>query len=137
VTDDDVTVRQAIEGMARAFQEGVEERMAERWWDPDLEYVEDPKWPGSTTHRGRDSVVRAFEGYREVLGGDVHVEEVMGGPNGVFALLAVTGRSAGAEVPWEQRWAYHCRTRDGKLVYFRAYLDPDEARRDAGLSSSP
>ena len=32
--------------------------------------------------------------------------------------------------------AYVCRVRDGKLVYQRAYWDPDEALAAAGVSSA-
>jgi ketosteroid isomerase-like protein len=95
--------------------------------------VEDPSWPGSSTYRGRDEVRRTFEGYMEVLGGSMSLEEVQEGSDGVCAVVIVEGRSAGAEIPWKQRWAYHCRVRDGRLSYFRAYLDVDEAKRDAGV----
>jgi ketosteroid isomerase-like protein len=84
---------------------------------------------------GPEFLLRAFEGYREVLGGAVSVKEVRQGSNGVFTLVEYTGRTAGAELPWEQLFAYHCRVRDGRLSYLRAYFDVGEARRDSGVSS--
>jgi len=32
----------------------------ERWWHPQMEYVEDPRWPGSGVYRGREEVLRAW-----------------------------------------------------------------------------
>jgi ketosteroid isomerase-like protein len=130
-SDDAEIVREAFESMAQGLEAG-----AERWWHPELEYVEDPSWPGSSSYRGRDNVLAAFEGYREVLGGLASVEEVREGSAGVFALVAFTGKSAGAELPWEQRFGYHCRVRDGRLAYLRAYFDVEAARAEAGVSPS-
>ena len=79
---------------------------------------------------------QAFDGYRELLDVETKVEEVREGSNGVFAQVLFAGRSTGADLPWEQRFGYLCRVRDGKLAYARAYLEVDEARRDSGVSSS-
>jgi ketosteroid isomerase-like protein len=108
--------------------------MAEEWWHPDIEYVEDPSWPGSATYRGRDTVQRTFEAYTEILGATLSVEDVRPGTDGVFARVRYTGSSTGADVPFDQVWGYHCRIRDGQLGYFRAYFDADEAMRDAGVT---
>ena len=107
--------------------------MAERWFHPEVEYVEDPSWPGSSTFHGRDRVRRTFEGYTELLSGTMSVEEATAGENGVFARVRFTGTSTGADLPFDQIWGYHCRVRDGQLAYFRAYLNVDDARRDAGV----
>src|SRR5205085_427451 len=41
---------------------------AERYWDADIEYHEDPRWPGASTYRGREAVLRCWKGYTEALG---------------------------------------------------------------------
>ena len=109
--------------------------MTERWFHPDVEYTEDPKWPGSTSYRGRDEVRRAFEGYVEILGGELTLEEVLQGSDGFFARVRYRGKSTGADLPWEEVWGYHCRVSDGQLAYFRAYSDLGDALAAAGVSS--
>jgi len=128
-------VRGAFLSMSRAADGTPEESAAltERWFHPEVEYVEDPSWPGSSTYRGRELVRDTFEGYREVIGGSIAVEEVVEGDNGVFARIRVSGESSGAHIPWDQSFGYLCRVRDGKLSYFRAYFDVDQAKRDAGI----
>jgi ketosteroid isomerase-like protein len=131
-------VRGAFEAMAKSVGASPEESAAltERWFHPDVEYSEDAKWPGSTTYRGRDLVRRTFEGYAEILGGEIKLEEVIQGSDGLFARVRYRGTSTGADIPWEQTWGYHCRVRDGQLSYFKAYSDVEEALAAAGVSSS-
>src|SRR5213595_3873839 len=58
------TVRRAFEaGAALGVAEG-----AERFWHPEVEYVEDPRWPGASRYKGRDAVLRCFQAYMEALG---------------------------------------------------------------------
>jgi ketosteroid isomerase-like protein len=83
------------------------ERLTEPWFHPDVEYVEDPSWPGSTSFRGRDKVRQTFERYGELLSlATLTVEEVQEGSEGFFALVRYVGASTGI----------------------------DEAKRDAGIS---
>jgi len=135
-TDDAAVVRSAFEAISAAAgaSPADRKRLTERWFHPEVEYTEDPSWPGSTSYRGLDVVRETFEGYGELLSAKLTVNEVREGPNGVFALVRYEGASTGAEIPFDQLWGYHCRVRDGKLAYFRAYFDVDEARRDAGVS---
>jgi ketosteroid isomerase-like protein len=110
------------------------EAAIERWWHPELVYEEDPSWPGAGTHRGRDQVRAAFEGYSEVMGiAEFSLEQVEPLEDGVVALVRVRGDSA-AGVPWDHLWGYACRARDGQLVYLRAYWDPEEALAAGGAS---
>jgi hypothetical protein len=132
VSDEEAAiVRGAFEAMGQSVAATPEERaeMTERWFHPDVEYAEDPKWPGSTSYRGRD------EGYREILGGELTLEEVMAGSDGLFARVRYRGQSTGADLPWEEVWGYHCRVKDGQLEYFRAYSELGDALAAAGVSS--
>ena len=45
-----------------------------------------------------------------------------------------SGVSTGGDVPFDHLWAYLCRLRDGKLAYQRAYWEPEEALKEAGVS---
>jgi ketosteroid isomerase-like protein len=137
MSSEEAVVRGTFEAMSEVRGTPIAERDAvmERWFDLEVDYVEDEKWPGSSAYRGRDSVRDAFAGYEEILGGDLTVEEVRTGRDGLLAIIRFEGESTGASVPWEQRWGYHCRVRDGRISYFRAFADLDEARAAAGVSS--
>lgn len=99
-----------------------------RNWDSDVEYVEDPRWPGAGAFRGHEAVTQRFREYGELLGRDVELrlEDVRRGPSGLVSLVRIRGMSA-SDLPYDHLWAYRFRMRDGKIVWFRAYLDPDEA----------
>lgn len=109
----------------------------EPWWHSEIEYVEDPKWPGSSAYRGRAEVLRCWNSYLEIFSTvRMEVEDVVDAGDEVVVMVRVSGISDGAEVPFDQLWGYVCRLRDGKLGYYRAYTDPEEALADAGVSSS-
>lgn len=113
----------------------MDDAAAERWWHPEIEYVEDPRWPGSTTYRGREAVILAWHGYLEVFGSvEMKVEGLLDAGDEVVALVRLSGISKGGDVPFEHLWAYVCRVREGQLAYQRAYWDPAEALEDAGVS---
>ena len=90
---------------------------AASYWHEDVEYQEDPMWPGAGTYAGRDAVTRRWEEYVDVLG-------------------PTTEMTRGTTpAPHERLWGYLVRMQDGKLRHIRAYYDPDEALRAAGLSA--
>jgi ketosteroid isomerase-like protein len=97
--------------------------------DPDLVYVEDPKWPGSGTFHGRDAVRDCWLGYTEVLGAhsEISVEEIRSVGGEVVAVVRVFGASAETQIPFDHTWGYVCRAAEGRLSYLRAYFDPGEA----------
>jgi ketosteroid isomerase-like protein len=108
----------------------------EPWWHPEIEYVEDPKWPGSSSFRGREEVLRVRNGYLEVFRiVGMEVQDVIDAGDQAVALVRVSGISKSADVPFDHVWAYACRVSDGKLAYQRAYWEPDEALAAAGVSS--
>jgi ketosteroid isomerase-like protein len=114
---------------------------SERWaeaselWDSEIEYQEDPAWPGATTVTGRDAVVARFLEYQEFLGEAVaEVEDVLdAGDDKVVVLTRISGAGASSGVPWEYLWAYILTLKDARVVAVRAYLDADEAFRVAGI----
>ena len=124
------------EEMSRSFLTGVDREAAERLWDADIEYVEDPRWPGSRSYRGRDAVIETWNGYLDVLNPvELRVEDLIDAGDQAVALVRISGVSKGADVPFEHLWAYVCRVEGGKLVYQRAYWDVEEALSAAGVSS--
>ncbi len=106
------------------------EEAALAYWDPEVEYVEDPRWPGASRYKGRDSVLACFQSYMEALGpiedGVVTVERVVDAGERVVPFIRRRGRSVSG-VPHEHLWAYVVEIRDGRITYFRAYYDATEA----------
>jgi ketosteroid isomerase-like protein len=134
-TTDAEILAQMWDELGRSSPTEVDREAAERWWHPEIEYVEDPKWPGSSSYRGREEVIAAWNGYLEILGStEMKLERVVDADDEVVALVRVTGISKGADVPFDHLWAYICRVRDGQLVYQRAYWDTQEALAEAGVS---
>jgi ketosteroid isomerase-like protein len=136
--EDAEAVRGAFEAMGTLGPDPSAEavaKFAERWFEPDAEYVEDPSWPGAGIYQGRDQVSGAFDGYREVLtASTVNVEEVVEADETVVALVRIAGESE-TGLGFDNLWGYLCRVRNGRLSYFRAYLDKDEALEAAGVTA--
>ena len=97
-------------------------------WDPDVEYVEDPEWPGAATFHGSRAVAGRFREYIEDLGAgaELLLEDVRETPQGLVSLVRTRGSSPSG-LPFDHLWGYRFRMRDDRVVWFRAYHDPDEA----------
>jgi ketosteroid isomerase-like protein len=94
-------------------------------YDPDLP-------PG--TYRGREAVSRVIE---MLISGfdDVEIRDFRLLPAGdrIVALLHTRRRSERGDLEVETRDAHMITFRDGKITYWRLYLDQAEALQDAGL----
>jgi ketosteroid isomerase-like protein len=110
--------------------------VAAKYWDPDIEYLEDPRWPGASTYKGRDAVVACFQEYEKMLAPDggwsVSVEKILDAGDSQVAIIRSSSRSASG-IPHEHRWGYVMQVRDGRIVYVRAYYDAAEALEAVGL----
>jgi ketosteroid isomerase-like protein len=116
---------------ARAYAERGVEGLAETWHE-DVVYEEDPLFPGGGIHRGREAVMARFREYEEQLGhGDVTVEGVEERGDVRVVVWRHTGVTPVAGLPFEHRWAWVVRLRDGRAAHIRAYFDPEEALRAA------
>jgi ketosteroid isomerase-like protein len=95
--------------------------------------VYDPDLPPDT-YRGRDAVSRVIE---MLMSGfdDVEIRNFRLLPAGdrVVALLHTRGRGERDALEVETRDAHMITFRDGKITYWRIYLDQAEALSDAGL----
>jgi ketosteroid isomerase-like protein len=130
------TLRRMFEDLAGGEVSPVELSAVEPWWHPEIEWIEDPQWPGSGAYRGREEALGAWNGYLDVLEAiRMEIEDVIDAEDVVIAVVRISGISKGAGVPFDHVWAYVCRFRDGKLAYQRAYWDPGEAFAAAGVSS--
>jgi len=111
--------------------------MAESHWHPEIEYVEDPRWPEASRYRGRDSVLRCFLAYTEALGREedfmVTVERVVDAEDRQVVFVRFRASASPSGVPHEHLWGYVTTVRDGRLALLRAYYDPSEALEAVGL----
>ncbi len=71
----------------------------------------------------------------EVFEGELTLERVVEAGNRVVALIRYALVSAAGDVPTDHVWGYVCGARDGKLLYLRAYWDPEEALSAAAVDS--
>ncbi|HEY3191500.1 MAG TPA: nuclear transport factor 2 family protein [Solirubrobacterales bacterium] len=111
--------REGVEGVMPFFAADVE------LYDPDLP-------PGR--YRGPDAVRRVAE---QLMSGfeDVEIQDFRLLPAGdrVVALLHTRGTGERDDLVVETRDAHTITFRDGKIAYWRLYLDQAEALSDAGL----
>jgi ketosteroid isomerase-like protein len=128
--------RENVEIMRRAveaFNHGGVEAMRD-FYDPDVEYCEDPKFPEARVYRGRDSVVRqfqefgaAFEEYR------FDIEDLVDNGDQVIGVIHehALGRTSGAKT--DRRTGWITTLRAGRIVRLEIFLDPGDALEAAGL----
>jgi ketosteroid isomerase-like protein len=94
-------------------------------YDPDLP-------PGS--YRGREAIGRVIEmlvsGFEDV---EIRDFRLLPAGDRVVALLHTRSRSERDDLEVETRDAHTITFRDGKITYWRLYLDQAEALADAGL----
>jgi ketosteroid isomerase-like protein len=111
---------------------------AVEFFDEDVE-VYDPDMPEGTKIRGHDAVLRTFGEMVDAFD-EMKVEDFELIPAGdrVVALIHTAGHGQGRFGPMEleQRDAHVMTFRDGKITYWRLYMDQAEALADAGLDPS-
>jgi ketosteroid isomerase-like protein len=126
-----------VEVVRKAFEGSLQEAAA-AYWHPQIEYVEDPRWPGASRYKGRDAVLRCFRNYMEALGREedlvVTVERVVDAGECQVPFVRVQSRASTSGVPHEHLWGYVVEVREKRIVYFRAYYEPGEALEAVGLS---
>jgi len=115
---------QFIGRLAAAFNEDGMRALARDFFDPEVEYDDDPAWPGGGAHKGRDAVVARFEEVVEVLGiTHLGVERVVDNGDVIAWVTRASGQTPGGDVPNDHVWGYVGRLARGRLIHFRAYYD--------------
>lgn len=109
--------------------------VAEEFFDPGIEYHDDEAWPGGGGHKGRAAVIARFQEVIDVLGiKSSVVERVVDAGEQVAWVIRACGISPAADVPTDHRWGYTGRIVEDKLVYFRAFYNPEHALEAVGLA---
>jgi len=118
-----------------AFNERAE--VEGRLFHPDVEWHNDPEWPGGGVHRGAEAIRRDLARQREAWG-EARYEpiEIIRLDDKVLVLVdvRVTGKASGAPVSVEG--AHIFTLRDGQVTEVQAFTDRGRALKAAGLSSS-
>jgi hypothetical protein len=94
-----------VEIVRRAFENRGLEDTAETYWHPQIVYIEDPRFPGASSYRGRDAVIRRWQTYSEVLGDEesitVCVENVFDAGERQVPFVRFRGRATASGVPFD------------------------------------
>jgi ketosteroid isomerase-like protein len=112
--------------------------MFERWAHPEVEWREDPNWPGSGTYRGLEEIrENVIEDHWESFDFEFNLEELIAAGDQVLVICRVRGRGKGsgaeAEMTLDQLYTFS----EGRILSVRFYMDRAEARRAAGAEATP
>jgi len=106
-------------------------------FDPDVVY-EDATLPDHVgeAYRGHEGVVRAAQRWVEssewLL---VELEQIVGAGERLVSIHRLRSKARHTGIEFETPLAYLWTFRDGKVIHFRSYLDPEEAIEAAGLQT--
>jgi ketosteroid isomerase-like protein len=108
-------------------------RINDQYTAADVVYEEDPVWPDAGLFRGREAVLRRFLEYPDLM----HIAgmsrgEITDTGDAVLAELRIEMLGSGAGAV-EFVWTYTMQVEDGRVTHVRAWYDPDQAARAAGL----
>ena len=86
------------------------------------------------TYRGHEGVARATERWAEAYEElTIDLDRIVGAGDRLVSIHRVRGRARHTGIEGEGPVAYLWTFRDGKVIHFRSYRDPDEALAAAGL----
>jgi ketosteroid isomerase-like protein len=103
--------------------------------DPDVNY-EDTTLPGHTgeTFHGRKGVIRAterwLEHYDSLL---IELEQIVDAGDRIVSVQRVRAKSRRTGIEFDGLLAYLWTFREGKIVHFRSFRDPEQAMEAGGL----
>ena len=104
--------------------------------DPEVTY-EDMSLPdhAGETYRGHEGVIRATERWIDPYEGlTSRLEEIAGTDDRLVSIHRVRGSGRYTGIEFEGPVAYLWTFREGKVVHFKSFRDPEEALEAAGLS---
>jgi ketosteroid isomerase-like protein len=103
--------------------------------DPKVTY-EDTTLPDHVgeAYRGHEGVARATERWLEPYEGlTIELEKIVGAGDCLVSIHRVRGKARYTGIEAEGPLAYLWTFRDGKVIHFQSYRDPEEALEAAGL----
>src|SRR5262245_26146036 len=100
----------------------------------DVEWREDPAWPGSATYRGVEQVRRLILDRMDTLDFDQETEDLIDVDDRVVALVRWRGRGRASGAQGELSMAIVWTVREQAITRLEFFLDRDEALKAVGLS---
>ena len=100
---------------------------------PDLEWREDPAWPGSATYRGVEQVRHVILDRMDTLDFDQQTEDLIGVDDKVVALVRWVGRGKASGAQGEISMAMVWTVREQAITSLEFYLDRAQALEAVGL----
>jgi ketosteroid isomerase-like protein len=101
---------------------------------PDVEWQEDPAWPGSASYRGVEQVRQVILDRMDTLDFDQQTEELLSVDDKVVALVRWTGRGKTSGAQGEISMAMVWTVRDQVVTGLEFFLDRAQALQAVGLS---
>jgi ketosteroid isomerase-like protein len=104
--------------------------------DPGIELHSAVTVPGGAVYHGHEGVRQWHRDIAEAFGDDIRIEPEaffdLGEHTITFHVLRGRGIQSGADVTTPA--AHVCRWRDGRIVYFKGYVQREDAFEDLGVS---
>ena len=100
---------------------------------PDLEWREDPAWPGSATHRGIEQVRQVILDRMGTLDFDQQTEDLIDVDDKVVVLVRWVGRGKASGAQGEISMAMVWTVREQAITRVEFFLDRAQALEDVGL----
>ena len=101
---------------------------------PDVEWREDPAWPGSSDYRGVDQVRRVILDRMDTLDFDQQTEDLISVGDKVVAMVRWSGRGRASGAQGEMSMAMVWTIRDRAVTKLEFFLDRAEALAAAGVT---
>jgi ketosteroid isomerase-like protein len=124
------TVRRAVEAFNRR-------ELLLEIYAPEAEWIEDPRYPGAETFRGREGIRRSVEKWWETWSAvTLRVEEFIDAGDRVVMWGALEARARDPEVTIGGQFGGVWELRDGLIVRVRVLGGREEALEAAGLTET-
>jgi ketosteroid isomerase-like protein len=103
----------------------------------DVEWREDPAWPGSSVYRGVEQVRQVILDRMDTLDFDQRTEELLSADDKVVAFVRWVGRGKASGAQGEMQMAMVWTLEDGAITKLEFFLDRAQALAEAGLPQEP
>ena len=100
---------------------------------PDVEWREDPAWPGSATYRGIEQVRRVILDRMDTLDFDQQTEDLIDADDKVVVLVRWVGRGKASGAQGEISMAMVWTVREQAITRVESFLDRAQALEAVGL----
>jgi ketosteroid isomerase-like protein len=124
-----------VEVVRRAIEAFNRREMWLDYLDPEVEWIEDPRYPGAQTYRGREGVERSIEKWWETWASVVlRLEKIVDADDRVVIWGVTEARGSDSDVTVNAPFGGVWELREGRVVRVQVLAGREEALEAAGLS---